>query len=226
MKIVFIFVIFLVFYAFNAVSTCADDKYEIIINIPSRTLELTKENKIEKIYHVGVGKPDFPTPVGDFKVITKIINPSWENPYKPAGIIGSGKSNPLGTRWIGFYKDKHGSEYGIHGTNNPLSVGKYCSHGCIRMRIKDAEKLFNKVNMNTPVKVTYYTNKLIVKHNKLIIYRYQHIYKRTIDPEKMITEQLNKIEGNYIIDQDKLEKAAKLKNGSSIVIGEVIQKFL
>ncbi len=61
------------------------DDTKILINIPSRTLELIQNGKIERVYPIGVGKRNFPTPIGDFKVITKIENPGWENPYKPAG---------------------------------------------------------------------------------------------------------------------------------------------
>lgn len=128
--------------------------YKIIISIKTRNLNLYQDSKIIRRYSIGVGMSGFPTPKGNFQVISKIITPDWENPYKPSGKarIKAGKNNPLGTRWIGFHKNTKG-EFGIHGTNNPSSVGKYSSHGCIRMRIKDAEELFAKIRVGTPIQI-------------------------------------------------------------------------
>lgn len=150
----------------------------IVINIPSRTLDLYKDGKIKKTYPVGVGMPNFPTPVGNFKVISKVIEPGWENPYKAAGYsrIKSGNTNPLGTRWIGFKADPKG-EYGIHGTDNPSSVGKLSSHGCVRMHIKDAEEIFDKVDINTAVIVSYDTAKISVSNSKVFIETFPDVYR-------------------------------------------------
>ncbi len=127
---------------------------KIVINLPHRTLTLYSDEKPVHVYPVGVGRKGFSTPVGHFSIIDKVIDPGWENPYLPQGRsdIRPGKSNPLGTRWMGFNRYK-GGEYGIHGTNNPKSVGRYSSHGCVRMYIHDAETLFNEVDIGTPVEV-------------------------------------------------------------------------
>lgn len=131
-------------------------KPKIVINIPSRTLWLYYGDKIDRWYPVGVGRGGFATPVGMHKVTRMVKNPVWEHPYKPAGAIriGPGVRNPLGTRWIGFRNYK-GGEYGIHGTDNPSSVGRFVSHGCIRMRTPDAEELFKLVEVGTPVEIRY-----------------------------------------------------------------------
>ncbi|MFH0702728.1 MAG: L,D-transpeptidase [bacterium] len=196
------------------------DNTKIFINIPSRTLELFKDGKIVKTYPIGVGKSNFQTPIGNFKVISKVIQPCWENPYKPTIKIKSGNENPLGSRWIGFYTAKNGV-YGIHGTNNSLSVKKYCSHGCIRMYIKDAEDLFIRVELGTPIKIAYYPYKLITKNNKLIIQKYPHVYNLKINPQKLIDEQLKMLDKAYTINPQKLNQALKLKNGMSVLIGEI-----
>ena len=211
------------FYLVNTVPAQADD-YEVLINIPSRTLELRKGGHIEKTYPVGVGRSNFPTPTGNFKVITKIKNPGWENPYKPAGEvrIKPGRNNPLGTRWIGFYRDKNDNEYGMHGTNNPSSVGKYSSHGCVRMHIKQAEELFDKVEIDTPVKVKYYTHKLNINNNKIKVRRYSHVYKRKINSREMIEEQLDMIDRKYIINEKQLNKALEMSPGGILTVGEII----
>ena len=60
-----------------------------------------------------------------------------------------GKSNPLGTRWMGL----SAKGYGIHGTNVPSSIGKSASHGCIRMRQSDLEELFEMVDIGVAVEL-------------------------------------------------------------------------
>lgn len=127
----------------------------IVINTATRRLTLYEGDHAIAQYPVGVGRPGFATPSGHFQVITMIENPGWENPYQPVKTrtkIGPGTDNPLGTRWMGFLWDGKG-EYGIHGTNAPSSVGKYSSHGCVRMYVKDAEALYGQIEMGTPVDV-------------------------------------------------------------------------
>ncbi len=130
---------------------------KITINIPARKLQVySGQHQLIREYSVGVGRPTFPTPKGQYHIIRKVENPAWENPYKPVGVsrIRPGKGNPLGTRWLGFKRDAKG-EYGIHGTNRPESVGHFSSHGCIRMKIKDSEELFSMVAIGTLVEVSY-----------------------------------------------------------------------
>jgi LysM repeat protein len=90
-------------------------------------------------YPIAVGKPDTPTPPGQFQVINKIIN--------PGGILGS--------RWMGLNIPQ--GNYGIHGTNNPASIGKAVSNGCIRMHNHHIEALFPQIEIGTLV--------IIIKEN-------------------------------------------------------------
>jgi hypothetical protein len=200
--------------SFAQICLASDDNIKILINIPSRTLEVINNGKVENSYSIGIGKPNFPTPTGNYKVITKIINPNWENPYKPAGEskIKAGKANPLGTRWIGFVRNNNG-EYGIHGTNNPLSVGNYSSHGCIRMKIKDAENLFAKVNIGTEIYIRNYPYKVFIQNNKLIVKKYKNLYKTAVNKKESIEEQLELFNTGYNIDQKKIDA---LKSTSEI----------
>ncbi|MDJ0625446.1 MAG: L,D-transpeptidase [Candidatus Caenarcaniphilales bacterium] len=130
---------------------------EIKINVPSRSLQIFQAGKLIQEYPVGVGNSkQFQTPPGIYKVEKKIINPIWEHPYKPDGQVRVGNShkNPLGSRWIGFHKEGSGV-YGIHGTNEPSSIGKFVSHGCVRMHNEDVEEIFDLVSIGTKVTVTY-----------------------------------------------------------------------
>lgn len=123
---------------------------KIGINLASRILILYKGNTKTAMYPVGVGKTTTPTPVGYYAVQNKEVNPTWVDPGDPSVQIGSGPDNPLGYRWIGF-----NGTYGIHGTNQPSSVGYYVSNGCVRMHEEDVEAVYSQVSVGTPVNVYY-----------------------------------------------------------------------
>ncbi len=120
---------------------------QILVSIPDRKLVLLEDGQVKRIFDVAVGKESTPSPVGSFQIASRVKNPTW---YGPKGVVvPPGKSNPLGTRWMGLgYKG-----YGIHGTNAPNSIGKAASHGCIRMKTKEAEELFALVENGDTVEL-------------------------------------------------------------------------
>lgn len=96
-------------------------------------------------YRVGLGRDDS-TPKGLFTVSTKQINPSWK------GIPFGDPENPLGTRWVGLASDQF-KGYGIHGTEDPASIGKDMSEGCVRLLNEDVEDLFDLLARGTKVEI-------------------------------------------------------------------------
>ena len=118
----------------------------LVISIPDRKIALIEDGRVVKVYPVAVGKAGTPSPHGSFHIASRVQHPTW---YQPGKVVGPGPANPLGTRWMGLgYKG-----YGIHGTNMPLSIGKAASHGCIRMRNRDVEELFNLVVVGDAVEL-------------------------------------------------------------------------
>lgn len=107
--------------------------YHININTQAHTLTLLKGNHIYKTYKIAVGKPSTPTPKGTFKIINRAINPG----------------GPFGARWLG--SNIPYGDYGIHDTNNPSSIGKSISNGCIRMFNNQVIELSNLVTIGTIV---------------------------------------------------------------------------
>lgn len=145
---------------------------KLVINLAARSLAAVRNNQKVALYPIGPGKTSTPTPTGYYKVIEKEINPIWTDPGDPTNSIPSGPSNPLGYRWIGI-----GGNYGIHGTNRPDSVGHYVSNGCIRMHEEDVEKVFDMVEVGTPVEITY--NRIVVEKtpdNQIAYYVYPDGY--------------------------------------------------
>jgi len=119
---------------------------QIIVSIADRKLALLDGNRIVKIYRVAVGAAESPSPTGDFEIVNRLERPTYYHPHK---VIAPGPDNPLGTRWIGLNK----KGFGIHGTNEPRTIGRAASHGCIRMRQRDLEELFRRVRVGDEVQI-------------------------------------------------------------------------
>ena len=123
----------------------------IVIRRGSNMLYLYSGMRLRRTFPVATGELRYPTPLGVFHVVVKWKHPWWYPPdsewAKDEKPIPPGPDNPLGTRWMGISSPG----VGIHGTPNPGSIGYSVSHGCIRMRIPDAEWLFEQVSIGTPV---------------------------------------------------------------------------
>jgi lipoprotein-anchoring transpeptidase ErfK/SrfK len=123
----------------------------VVIKRGSNQLTLYNGMKVVRRFTVATGQAAYPTPLGRFQIVVKWRNPWWYPPNSPwakgESPIPPGPNNPLGTRWMGL----SAPGVGIHGTNNPASIGYSLSHGCIRMLVPQAEWLFNHVDIGTPV---------------------------------------------------------------------------
>lgn len=106
----------------------------IIIEVKKRRLHFRSE-QLTKTYPVAVGKPSTPTPTGNWTIVQKAMNPG----------------GPFGARWMRLSVPWGG--YGIHGTNNPKSIGRAVSHGCVRMYNKDVIQIYPLTPIGTPVKI-------------------------------------------------------------------------
>ncbi|MEC1723072.1 L,D-transpeptidase [Schinkia azotoformans] len=120
----------------------------LIVNKKINELAYINEGQIQKIYKIATGKEDDLTPVGKFTVTVKAVNPY----YRKKDIPGGAKENPLGTRWIGFdAENTDGRTYGVHGNNNPDSIGRYITQGCIRLYNEEVEELFTHIPIGTQI---------------------------------------------------------------------------
>lgn len=122
----------------------------IVINKSTNQLGYYQAGALVKVFPVATGRQSDYTPEGEFKVIKKLVNPY----YTRGKIPGGSSRNPLGVRWLGLsVGNTGGGTYGIHGTNNPRSIGTYASSGCIRMHNKDVIWLYDQTPFNTHVKI-------------------------------------------------------------------------
>ena len=120
--------------------------FSIRVDKSQNALMLKSGEDVLKVYSVATGANN-KTPVGVFKIVTKLENPVW---YKTDAVIApESPQNVLGTRWMGF--DIKG--YGIHGTVEPDKMGQQVTAGCVRMRNEDVEELYKIVPRNTEVTI-------------------------------------------------------------------------
>lgn len=105
--------------------------YSIKVTLSNKKLTLYKSGQTVKTYPVGIGKMLTQTPVGDYVIVNREPNPG----------------GPFGAMWLSLSK----LGYGIHGTNNPSSIGKEVSKGCIRMHNHDVLELSRQVPNGTRV---------------------------------------------------------------------------
>ncbi|MBI0575813.1 L,D-transpeptidase family protein [Neobacillus cucumis] len=105
--------------------------YSIDVSVGKRRLALYHNGKLAKIFPIAVGKMLTNTPTGEFVIVNRQMNPG----------------GPFGVLWLSLSKQG----YGIHGTNNPSSIGKAVSHGCVRMYNRDVLQLADTVPNGTRV---------------------------------------------------------------------------
>lgn len=192
--------------------------YEMILNIPAKTLILFSNGQPMKEYPVGVGKALTPTPLGEFKVVRRIQNPAWVNPYRQSKVIAPGETNPIGQYWLGFALNKKSQEYGFHGTTDLNSVGKASTHGCIRMYPEDIKELFNIVKVGTPVHVIYNPVEVKEYQNKLFVRAHPDIYNYMND-EEYLQFAKNQLSGANLVREQNLYKAIANKDAKDYFIG-------
>lgn len=128
------------------VATQIAAKRVIVVSLEDRKLALVEDGKVKRVYTVAVGKPSTPSPSGTFTIARRAMNPTYHHGEKT---VAPGPGNPVGTRWMGLSK----AGYGIHGTNEPKSIGKAASHGCIRMAKPDLEEFYAMVQVGDTVEL-------------------------------------------------------------------------
>ena len=127
-------------------------------------------------YPISIGRMDWETPLGKTTIVAMARNPSWYPPqsvrdeHEADGdplprVVPPGPDNPLGTRAMRLGIPG----YLIHGTNRPAGLGMRVSHGCIRMYPDDVEFLFDRVSVNTPVRIIDVPIKMGWQGDELVI---------------------------------------------------------
>ncbi|MFA5286708.1 MAG: L,D-transpeptidase family protein [Candidatus Omnitrophota bacterium] len=120
------------------------EPFSVLVDKSQNILILKSGEEIIKTYIVSTGKNNS-TPVGNFKVTSKLINPTW---YRSGAVVPSGSpENVLGSRWMGIDLPS----YGLHGTTEPQKLGQQVTQGCVRLSNPDVEELYIIIPIGTEV---------------------------------------------------------------------------
>lgn len=199
----------------NAGLSVANANDRLSLNLASRILMLYRDGQKLAIYPVAVGAPDTPTPEGQFSIVEMVINPTWINPADLEEKIPPGADNPLGSRWIGI-----GGHYGIHGTNKPWSIGDYASNGCVRMRARDVESLYDIVDIGDTVSIKY--ERLVIEHlptDMVVVYVYPDYMDRESLEVEDVREELRPYGLENVADDDELYDKIDESDGTPLFLG-------
>ena len=191
----------------------------IVIDVARLRLFYFRDGRVLS-FPISSGKNGWRTPTGTTKVAAKMKNPVWhppasirrEDPTLPES-IPAGPDNPLGD--YALYLAWPG--YAIHGTNRPSSVGKFSSHGCIRLYPEDISQLFELIAPGTPVTV--------VREPLLLGWKGRKLYLEASPalkglPEGGIPAKISTFAGpDAVIDWKLVGQALRAKNGVAVGIG-------
>ena len=165
----------------------------LVVNIPEMRLFYYRpapgdaHTTIVYTYPVGLGRDDWRTPRGKFKIRGKTVNPQWNIPESIRQehikerdddrrfIPGGSPDNPLGKYRLELTLPL----YGIHGTDIPWGVGMQVSHGCVRLYPEDIERLFPLVPIGVPGEFTYQPIKVGTRDGAVYLEMHEDIYGYT-----------------------------------------------
>jgi|LSQX01.1.fsa_nt_gb hypothetical protein len=140
--------------------TAGDRVVHVLVREQMYNLEVSRSGRWLQVFFLGQPVKRYPlctgrgnnTPVGHFRIQNKAVWPPWRA-YWGEYMPGGSARNPLGARWLGTTARgrEEGRAIGIHGTNQPSSIGQRISGGCLRTYNELAIELYNNIPVGTPV---------------------------------------------------------------------------
>jgi L,D-transpeptidase ErfK/SrfK len=201
----------------------------LVVNIPEMRLyyfhpRVKNAPQLVSTYPVGLGRDDWRTPAGKFKIQGKTKNPTWNIPpsiqkerikekgYSEKSIPGGDPNNPLGKYRIELTLPM----YRIHGTNIPWGVGMQVSHGCIRLYPEDIEQLFPMIKIGSPGAFVYQPIKLGARDGRIFVEVHPDIYTMTpglFGEARRLVRQLGWTDR---VDFKRIERAVQEQSGVAL----------
>jgi L,D-transpeptidase ErfK/SrfK len=194
----------------------------VVVNIPEMRMYVfpnqTRPGELVPLrtWAVGIGTEEAPSPIGPFTIRAKDANPTWIVPDsilktmdKPQRVVPPGPENPMGAYRIRL---SHGS-YAIHGTNDPWSIGRLTTHGCIRLYPEDLEVFYPQVSLGTPGELVYEPVKLGVRDGRVYVEVHTDVYGRIRDLGAYARAEVKKAGLEPRVDPELLRGAVQGKLG-------------
>lgn len=194
----------------------------LVINLPEMRLYDFNAPGGTAVLAIAIGDEVDPTPIGEFRVGEKRIDPVWtvpesirmERPGLPAR-VPPGPENPLGDRWMTL----GATSYGIHGTNNRWSIGRMATHGCVRLYEDAARDLYDRTPRNTPVAIVYQSVKIGRRGDRIYLEAHPDIYGRNPDPAAAALARLFALGLYGSVDPDRVRQIVDEALGIPVLIG-------
>lgn len=194
----------------------------IVINVPEMRMYYFPGPADEVMtFPLGLGPYNWQTPRGWFKVARKEVNPTWRVPpsiqremENPISFVPPGPDNPLGK--YRFVLSIAG--YGIHGTNRPWGVGRYYSHGCIRMYPEDIHWLFERIPKGFPVEIVYAPVKVGLDGLEVFLEVHRDPYTLISNPEAEAWRLIRDLGAEYRVDPVRVRRVAEEARGFPVNI--------
>ncbi|HWR76691.1 MAG TPA: L,D-transpeptidase family protein [Thiobacillus sp.] len=206
----------------------------ILINIPQRMLFHFSQGDLLAAYPVGLGKPTWPTPEDEFKIVSREMNKTWKVPksiqeeMRREGKavleeVPPGPDNPLGAHWLGLSL----WGYGIHSTIAPSSVYHFRSHGCIRLHPDDIAELFDRTPVGTTGVLIYQAVLLaVIEDGRILLEVHRDIYKKNIDPAQTVRDMAEANGLSQDIDWPRVDAVIAAQEGLAREVGSLARNGL
>ncbi|MBI5505494.1 MAG: L,D-transpeptidase family protein [Deltaproteobacteria bacterium] len=195
----------------------------LVLNIPEMRLYYFPEKNGEKLITVpvGLGREDWQTPQGSFRVRGKTVNPAWvipesirkerivENGFSEHVIPGGTPENPLGS----YRLELTIPSYGIHGSNKPWGVGMQVSHGCLRLYNEDIATLFPLVEVGTQGVFVYQPVKVGRSRGRVLVEVHEDIYGIQPDLLETSREIIDRRGWTELVEPELLDAVVAARSG-------------
>jgi L,D-transpeptidase ErfK/SrfK len=165
---------------------------------------------------VGIGHEVAQSPTGPFRVTSKDANPTWvvpdsiyETMSEPKRVVPPGPDNPLGA-----YRIRTSIPlYAFHGTNDPWTVGRPTTHGCIRLYAEDIERLYGQVSAGFPGEFVYEPVKLGRSEGRVYAEVHPDVYQRVPDLQAYALDEVQRAGLGSKVDLGRLRRAVSELRG-------------
>lgn len=197
----------------------------LVINIPEFRMYMFPvdtqlgERAPVMTWPVGLGAEWAQSPIQGFRVKSKDEKPTWVVPDSiyvkmedPKRVVPPGPDNPLGDYRIRLDFDL----YAIHGTNDPWTVGRLTTHGCVRLYPEDIEYLYPMVDRGYPGEFVYQPVKIGERKGRVYVEVHQDVYEMIEDLEAHTRGLLARARLDQRVDPDRVAHAVRQKLGVPI----------
>lgn len=197
----------------------------LVVNLAELAVYHFQNGIFLRRYPLAAGKRDWETPTGNYKILNKVKNPTWRIPDSIVEELGyekgysyevpPGPDNPLGAYWMAT----SARGVGLHATTAPWSIGRYASHGCLRMFQDHIEELFPQVEVGMPIAILYKPIKIAhTADNRVFLQVHGDYYRRVPDKFKEAEALLHKYQLAGLVDWDKVKGVIREREGVAVEV--------